>query len=432
MLENKKCVVISWDDKREKLYGLIAKKGKGGSLSISKFVETDEFEGDFSEKLSHVYRELSPSEQHLVVLGGYIPRCVCFELRMPKMSPSDLYDAIGYDLPRYVPTSFEKMVYGYRVIPEPEKEGDALLRLRVMVCDNEVWEELLSACTTASMKVDLLIHPFMAFDPLLSDRQIVYLPQVHEDLVFSSDSNDGLRKITFSVAVDNLVECQLRLEGDFQLDASALKRELPDACVPGCLLANYALGHEVTKDHSMLNHLPKHLVPERFRGLRVSFIFMMLVVLGLLISFFSRLWWEDRERYFALRSEIEKVDRKTTVLKNDIKKKSDFDTLIRKIYDADVGNDEVVHGLQQLTKKIPTHIWVKNFQSRGFDVDLQLETLKDASADTKFLDRLKNIYDIEDMHTRKNVKDGTTTIYVRLVYKTPRREKKGEQEWRVD
>lgn len=415
MLDNKKCVALSWD-RDWNVFGIKVKKGKGGRLVVQSVARSGD-EESFTERLSNVWRDLAPNEQYLVLMGGYLPGSVCFETRMPPMPPADLYDAIGYELPRAIPAPLEELTYGYRLVPGGE--GGENVRVRVLVMRRSAFDDLIGDVVTAGLKADLILHPFMCVDPLLEDVPRIVFPSVDPDFAFALDSKERTRSVQASPASEDVEATAVHeLIERLGVDPKGFEEELTDESRLCLLFAAYGTRMDVRNDRRDLLPLPKTLSPERFRGLRVLFILLLLTMVGLLVAFLGRLWWESRERLDRIEGETNRVRRAIDLLRVENRRKAKAEELMKTIYDADIGNEEIIVCLHRITKALPQGIWVKNFAARGFYVDMTLEALEGAKDDTSFLKRMRK-FEVVNSHKRR-APNGKTNIYVRLRYLGPR------------
>lgn len=421
LLEYKECTVISWDSARN-VYGVKLKAGKNGRLSVKQLALCESKE-DFSRALADVYNKIKPVEDELVILSGSLPGCACVELQTPKLSESDLAPAITYELTRLLPFSLDEIVTGFRALPFHEGQNVNRVRVRIQAILKKEWETLLSDINNAGVKMDAMIHPLMAVDPILSNVRSVFLKQIDHEFSFSFSSSELIRKVervgepekedeywrNTRTALMELVEPEGELDKVYN----------PDDYIPALLVGAYVLSHEFEKDKPFLFPIPREMFPERFRGLRTLFIILSIFGIMLLLGMGARNFWENRQRLLAIKNEIKSVDRKITEIKDDRKSNLKFDEFISKFeeLEPDMGNHEVIYCLQKLHELIPESMWATSLSFRRNEVEANIIAKSDSSEDLgDFSNSL--IFSKPEINKRTNP-DGTVNLHLKLQHLIP-------------
>lgn len=418
-------MAIFWDGRGD-LFGVRTRHLKGGVLGVIdcahvRVAADDETPSrNFAAALSEIYRRLNPGEQELVIMGGALTGATCFELRLPPMNTSDLVDAIAYEMPRHVPVTAGDLTFAHRVLAG---DGDTVT-IRVLALRSADWDALVEDIGSAEVKTDMVTHPFMAIDPVLTERSSVYLSDVYEEFAFSR-GGDGLRHCVWLDADEREVKlleaAPEMLRSEMRVDCSLLEHragDLPDSFLPALILARYAGSREFQNDLPGALKLPREMVPRRFRGLRRLFIFMTALVAMVVLSFVGRLWWEARRNYGAIADEIKRLSFQIDKTKRENTARGDFQDKLELIYETNLGNNEAIHCLHRLTDAIPDGVWMTSFNIQEDNVSFDLKT-KDgdgASAATDYLDKLKDILKVVDVQKNRNLRDQSTLIKVRTKY----------------
>ncbi len=419
-LEYKECIVIAWDCVR-KVRCLKLKSGREGRLFVKGGVSADGGE-NLTAAMLEVLRKIRPQEHQLVILTGPIPGTVCAEFMVPQLSESDILPAAQYELSRFLPCGADDIVTGFRVIPS---EGQPQGKMRVRTCSVllKEWLELVSDIRNSGIKVDAIVHPFMAVDPLFGDLGVLYLKDVEPGFAYSLGEADSSRRVLraelFPELDSHAASLKTKLQEIYTYDSEAFPSgELFDEYLTPLLVGAYGLSHEFDKDRSFLLPLPKELLPERFRGLRILFLLLTVIGAGLLLGIWGRNLWENHQRLLAIEKERKLVEQRILELKKDNISNKKFDEIIGKIKEVEpeLGNHEIIYCLHELNRIVPMDMWMTNFNARRDAVEATFSGGADSKEEIDF--KRSKMFAKPEINKRRNP-DGSVNVYVRLHYMSP-------------
>ncbi len=390
------------------------------------FVESGE---NFSSAISELLAKDPPLEHQLIIYGGCIEGTICNEFWIPQMSYTDIASAIEYELSRLLPCQVDESITGFRVIEKNIENSK--FRLRCGTTLYKYWNELISDLKNVGIKVDTIIHSFMVLDPVLSDLNDFYLPQIEPDFIFSYDANEKIRKIT---CAENEDEKHFAGEKTAKAILSLYRNEnettlsdYDDPYIPALLLAAYGLSEDFEQDRQYLQAIPKGMFPERFRGLRILFSVFIVISLLLLIGIWGRNVCENMEKLNDINNEIEKISKVSKQIKIDIIKNKKFDEMMEKVREVEpeLGNHEIFLCLAEFTRKTPEDMWVTSFNFRKGEIDATFFGKSD-SKDSNIDFSSSPLFGKQETN-KSRPPDGSLKIFTKLDYLGPSKRAKPEK-----
>lgn len=430
------CLACAWS--ASGALRLVRVKKVGDHLELLDFSSsTADGDESIARPMSALTQKMLTSTTHLVVAGGEFDKSVCFDLLMPRMPMSDIKQALSYELPRYLPVDCSRMVIGYRLVPQDSETGESdKLHIRVFAIAGEVWNELLTDLANFGMRVDHLVSPYLALDPLLSDvkevsfslfdgnemfvkagdsslrKMIVLPPEEHPEDEADESSNEEVDVILDSLGYDQ--QRLLELFGPKDIKSY----------VPALLLAAFALAPEFQENKNFFPPLPRQLKPERFRKLRLLSIVLMVLMVLLTSSILSLNLWETWSHTNALRNEYKAVQDKNIVLKQEIAAMEPMENdLFDKLSTAEVGIGNMSQVVHKLCLVIPKRVWLLHFSSRDSKIDISARAPAGSQSSLMTALNRSGVFKTKSSYTRRN-SDGTENIYIHMLMNSAPKSKK--------
>ena len=418
-LEYRECVVLDWDMHRN-IYSAKLKVDKKGKILVREhFSASGE---NFSQALGRLLKLLKPQEDSLIIAGGPLGGAVCIEFSIPKLEENDRPSAVEYELSRLLPTEVSGMVNGFRCIPSGKEENK--LHMRVVSMLRSEWDEVVNDIFNSGVKLDSIVHPFIAIDPLLGSLDEIYLRGVEPEFIFQKNPEKKFRYCvkTHPLEHDNPIYQQTKASvlDNFEIGAEDFGMdENVDDYLPCLLIGAYSLSENFDVDRPFLLPVPKSMIPERFRGLRILFIVLCAIATLLLAGLAGRNMMESYRRLGALKAETDSVTRKIKDIKKENLDSRKFDEFIAKISDIEpeMGNHEALFCLHQFNKLIPKDMWMTNLSVRKDIIEATILSDKDAKDDLGDFTKTK-LFSKQELNKRMNP-DQSKNIYLKLYYVPP-------------
>ncbi len=425
-LEYRTCIAISRDG-MNRIHCVKIKSGRKNNLVVVANASV-EIQDSFVNAMADVLTRIRPEEDLLLVFGGAIPGLAISEFTIPKMASSDIPSAASYELSRHLPSEISDCVTGFRTIDDgpPGK-----LRLRAMTLSSKDWEAQIGELRNSGVKLDAILHPFMALDPLLSEISDPCFTSIEPGFTFSRHDQDGVRRISVhedegeresyeAVSRDAVLSL-------FDLEKSTFSPDdrLADY-VPALLMGAYSLSSNFENDRHTLPPLPKGMFPERFRWLRIIFFIFLALASILLLGLFGRNAYENKLRLDSLKDELSSIERKVLEIKKDEISNKKFDEMLDKIVEVepDIGSYEVLPVLHDLNKFVSADLWMTNLNFRKDSFEATL-LAKSGTKDDVDLGKSQFFSKVEK--NKRLLPDQSLSINVKMQYRNPnQRLKKSE------
>jgi len=379
-------------------------------------------DGSLAANLAAVREQIQPQEGELILGGGNLAGLVCFEHDFPRMASGELPQAVGFELPRRVPLAPEELHFGWRILPAAPGIAEGNMRVRVAAIPVRDWDQLLGEIAASGWRMDVLLSPWLAIDPLLSELPEVSLPGMDEGFGFrrEPDASGGRRvMVAAAPAVSDPAEVLGMLGYNVTELPSEMSREQLDRWLPVCLLAAYGLSPAASRDRAGMLPLPHELQPVRFRTQRTIFMGIAALVVILVLAYLGRLSAEARGEYRALSRErretllqIQEFDQRNRAMEP-------VDSVICELAKVENGIGEMLYCLHQLTTRIPQTMSLFQLNSRGNLIELNLRMTGDGDDKLAELEAA-GCFTVSNRQTRRNP-DGTANVFLRLTYRSPSR-----------
>lgn len=425
--EHNDCIVLFWN-KEKHVIGLKVEK-KGNKLNVLDTASSSSDTEQLAIAIAEVENLLVAEETHLMLAGCNLPGSVSIDINIPKMSHADMRQAISYELPRHIPCDVQDLIFGYRIITPEDDAESAKITVRIVAVMKRQWNEILSELTGSGIKIDAMVTPFLAVDPLMgADDQLLFSDSQDIFLFSRSPEYPGRRIIVRDLEnnpdlINKLDYKQKIKELGFVWDKlpSEIKDD-PGMYLPSLLIAAYGLTPEFSSDKHTLIKLPNELVPERYRTLRTAFFALIATIILLVLMLVGRFWLESVNRYEKIKDEISSVEFQKERIVKEQNKLYEKTALINQIIETDKGNAEVLTCIQKITQELPKEMWLGHFHSRGDSIDLSFRYTKSGIRQPNF--NKAGIFNTI-RSSKRSSRDGSTTESVKLEYIPP--EKRNEQ-----
>ena len=191
-LDLKECVALYWNGEGF-LRGVRVVRGAEDALRLEDSVSTA-FNDDQGKAvgLLDAASSLATSATDTLVVGSDECDAVCMDILMPAIPPSEMREAIKYEIPRHLPLPVDDVVFGFRFLDsEPESDGDGAgagatrRRIRVLALSRGKWDEITNEFAKVGFRFDLFVHPYWCMDPLLKEFDEIFFPGVDDGNVFA-------------------------------------------------------------------------------------------------------------------------------------------------------------------------------------------------------------------------------------------------------
>ncbi|MBN1863792.1 MAG: hypothetical protein JW808_02705 [Victivallales bacterium] len=413
LLEQHECVSIYWTPDGS-VHGVRAAKSKT-KLEVAGSTVAHGVKEELFHTASGAISVLTTPSTQLIVAGGNIPGSVCFDLSVPPMNDSDIRQAIHYELPRQVPCNPSEMVFGYRIIRAGSVGEGSKMLLRIFAILKADWNALITELSAAGIRIDAFMHPYQLVDPLLSEQEVFYMPDIDPDFMYSKDADSGIRQMvkmevkSLDISPSPDTVCKAL---NFSTPETIAQKDL-GRFMPAMILAAYALGPDFADKRNTRVLLPPEIVPERFRMLKMSFFILLAVFVLMLLSLGARHWWDSWSRMQSLLAEKNKVVKQIKEIREQNSRMAELDQAIVKLAESESGISSPAAYLHELSKIIPKDAWVIHVSTRGNAMDISLRASSDKrSAILPSLNN-SNLFKAKNSYTRRN-SDGSENIYINL------------------
>ncbi len=313
-----------------------------------------------------------------VVAGAADEPCGMADLDLPGLNPSDLRNALAFELNRHAPIRSEMLTWGYRRLPPPPDSDENRLYLRLFYLRENDWAHWLEIASALPFGLDALLPPAVAADPVLAGKTIALPgPPGSPPLAAVPDAGAGRREWIPTDPNAKLDEALAPLIAEFDnlgpLAEEPVERLLDWA--PALLLGLYGLTRGPESDRRTLPALPYELRPRRYQGsvlLAAALSLYLLVTLGMIAARWTR---NGMAELHALRSEEAALKAELAGLKPPSKQdEALLDKVRQDLKDAFIDRPTLTETLLELTRLIGENAWVTSFVWNDGKIDLQVRS----------------------------------------------------------
>lgn len=376
------CKILYWDFNYQ-VGGLLAELGPNRRVEVRATAQG--LPGmSFASQLHQVSVELKNHQADAVLLGGFIPEFICFELSMPKLERAKLRNALQFELSRRIPAALDGMVTMFRVMPG---RNDRQVIVRVGAVRSRVWHDLLDRIREAGIRFDAVCHPLLAASVSGAGAEACFPASAPGVMLVENENGLAEMRMSSSSAEDDRT---------------------------GLMLAEYALSKHFHADKPWLSDLPSELRLHRFKHRRNFAVFFGSVALSL-GGFLGYLHWCDRsEQIQAYRREIFNLDSRLRRQQGQLEEMRVLGQFAEKMNES-IAEVQLLPVLEMLTSKLPPNTWVTGFRTGNGKVSVTLSVTGDSSNLSTALADLGE-WTVENQR-RQQGGDGTETWYVNLMGK---------------
>ena len=169
MFQVKTCLAVIWN-KKGHVYAIKSSKAKHGIKIVKNYSSTDEALS-LSEKLNKAFTAVDGISEERIIIGGYIPTALTFDIEVPSLTISDITQFLNYELSRYIPCSVDELKWCFRPIKYSDNEKK-IEKVKIFTVRHSEWEKIIESITEAGIKIDCFMHPFLSVGPLLSNMDL--------------------------------------------------------------------------------------------------------------------------------------------------------------------------------------------------------------------------------------------------------------------
>ena len=322
---------------------------------------------NFVERLREVNTALSEYSGDSIILSGCLPQTICLELALPPMKNSELADVLAFELPRILPSPVEYLAFFFRRVENA---------VRICAMKRAIWEQFLADCSSAGVRFDAYIHPFMVADDgaLLGGYR------------WQRDAVTGL--------------CSMVAE-----EADETDGEFAES------LAKYSFSPGFAGDCRYLSPIPQALKPQRFRTHRLALAALLgfCVVIGGALGY--RHWQDNRGYERAIYADIDQATYIAELYGREITGMQARSEAVQKLL-WEANEIAPLPLLEELTAALPNRAWVTGFRTGGGIVNLTAVSSERAEAVTSVFNGLDG-FEVESLRQQIGG-DGKTTLFVTM------------------
>ncbi|MGE4301847.1 MAG: hypothetical protein AB7F40_09635 [Victivallaceae bacterium] len=363
--------VVVWNE-NYRVSGIVASAGRGGG-DFTRLLEADAEASSLVAGLAEVWTRPEFREADVIMLSGFMPESVCFDMPLPPVGYAQLNGLLQFELPRRLPCPPSELKVFFRRI------GKAAVR--VFAIRVSQWDKIIAAVRESGIRCDAIVHPFMTVT-----EEFAYLPQFVPGLCFRQSEPDG--HMEPAMPSDDAVS------GD--LAETVLK---------------FAAQEKWNEALKYLSPLPSDLKPQRFRCLKASLALLLVLCVGSGVALGLRHWLDDRERESIIGQALDGFD---TALAQQTQSRSgmeELNALAVKMLES-TGEIDPLPCIAALTAALPENAWIINFRSGSGSVMLTLLATGSSGPLVNKLNALDG-FEVDSLRQQLNP-DGAVTVYATL------------------
>jgi hypothetical protein len=413
-LFSKRALGICWDSRGQCTAVLMTKKGN--NFRVLDFWSDKALNQDaISPLLPQAFKEMSVSENDVVIAGEAGLKCSFVDLHLPAMVPKDMKKSLSFSLSSHFPIDPTDLSWAFRVVSEKTESGQSHVRL--LATKNKNWEDSLDR--VGVIKVDQIIPPIAVADSVLQGS--VFIQSKKEGTGFVSyKDEDGLMKLkkaneddsAFGLGSSPLVTDNLELG-----PLASEPIDLQGRFVESILLALHGLEVNLTKERETVFPIPKEITPKR--NVLTSTLCTAIAVYLLALGIFQL------SRYVGTRKkEATNIKAITKVINADMEKNSIDTTELEKLQQFEFEIEEKVvrpasprDVLIHITKNLPKEFYLSSFHYRGEKATCKVK-MTDAAASSSTLFKVFKKVDFFEDDVQVDENKGSITLILN-VYKKP-------------
>lgn len=319
-----------------------------------------------------------------ILFTGFLPTVITRNFELPRqVGRKELTGSIQYKFAQNLPVEPDGIWWEYRILNSKAKGAD--YQIRAVSVEKDEFNKCLMLLRQNNVKVDQCV-----LTPLLLDEELFpgisqYGPPLPEN--FSSYVHEKK-----AVEYENFTR--------------NLKAELPESV--GLSFFALICFVEKYKPDSVIpcsGMIPDDIRPVRYRSLR-----RLTLALAVLTMIFAAILLVDRGKHSYVY--YQKIEQENDVLRKQLRslqaenfRLAEKEKLLNEYRDLKAGYPELENLLLEITRKIPSYMWVKSFRLSGNSVEMMVESSKD---DINFYNTMKSgaLYELKNLRKNKGRGDG--------------------------
>lgn len=380
------CIALTWNAAGE-CRGVLV-RGRGERLSVqARWQARADASATVAECLAEGLSSLGGGDSVLVVAGAADAACGLAEVSVPALKATELRGALGFEVARNCPLGMDRVAWSYRRLP---MNSGTRLPIRLFYLRQTAWEQWLES--VSGLRLDALIPPQAALDPVLAERDLVLPTASGECFLFARTAKEGRcvrpsasEEDAFGSGAEPLAWDRLSLG-----PLAGLPAEEQATYAPALVLGAFGLQPETAKGQAEGFPVPYNLRPRRNqlnRFLAVT-LALLLVVLSLVA-----LWREYAARQACLtdlRAEVSRVKKEIDRRTSDSGKSTvgTLDALAKELAeaDADLDRPSLASVLVELTETVGPNSWCYKFDWHDAAATIEIE---ESEEDVALVDNLE-------------------------------------------
>ncbi len=336
-------------------------------------------------------------------ITGKIPGASFFRFKSTDLPVSAQRGAVEFELPGHMLNVPEDCRTQFCVSGRLSDDPEAVM-VNVAAFPGKSMEFLASEMRRAGVAADEFIYPFLAVDDELNS---LALPEIEPDFAYLGESwmpmpdAEAVEKIRQDWLTKIAGHFRLPRKGDF-----AASEYLP------VLLAAEVLVNKHANSTEALRVLPEAVRVVRFRGHLITTGILTASVIGVLIWRFMLTYGVDVKEYRQIKSEIKKIQQKTTELKSSLRRSSKEIKDMSRLVESRVGEPEAIAELAMFSATLPENVLVSSIRWGEKDIDVVV-LCEDSNVDFDRVFRPLKYWKVSQQE-RQNPNQGVVTITLKL------------------
>ena len=372
------CIGLTWSPDGE-CHGVRVARTRAGLTVVASWRASCEGGAPPAATLVQALPALGADENTGLVTGGTERIFASVDLVLPHLSSDDLRSALHFELRKHSPVAENQLAWGYRIVSAERADGTMLVRLSY--ARDSDWQRWIAACSGLTRRVDALLPPAAAVDPVFEGRPVLLAGSGDEPAWLLSTRPKGEREwLLDASASDGAFGAPPEPLAAPDLDPGELRAQPVEAqqrFVPALLLALYGMGDAARADQRTWLPIPLELRPRRHRLSRRLAVFFLayVLILGAVLS--TRAAFSASGYLARLRSESKRLEQRLAEAEKGDDPSAFVDTLGKEIAAIDRTRPTMTAALVELTEQLKPDYWVANFTWNDAKIELEVHSETD-------------------------------------------------------
>ncbi len=410
----KESIGLTWDAAGH-CHGIHLRTARDGCVVVGCWQATGDAGEDISLLLPRGVTELGVTENGTLIAGGIGTGTGCLDLTVPRLTGSDLLSLLGFELRKHSPLPLENIVWGYRHLPNGNKES-SLQSVRLFYVRENYWRQWIDNISGIRHGIDNIVPPAAALDPVLSGRGVLLRPSSeHSGYIWDAADCSFRQPLAHDSGMTSAPELfgacprPLELPG---LDLGALgQRPEDEQCgfAPALILALYGLSKTAREDRKTGLPLPPALRPQRHRtSIRLAACLAIYIVA---VATFAagRHYVKARQTLLALNQELHQTESMIEKLSATRDPGEFVKSLHEDLDSQQLSRPHLSAALLELTRLLGSEYWVSNLNWNDGKIDMEIRTTVD---DLGFIGSLEDSPLLVDVVPTRKVVDHQNNLII--------------------